>query len=638
MGYHYNGYGAAARKDIEGIQDILTWGYRYYDSTFAQDCVKLFKILEDKGEHLTDKEIELFVRKLTLGKTKSLIGRNSIYVEGLSALTKKHLLTDKQINTIIGCFNPKNITSLSFKWVDNLILQKYELSSKTRNTLIALGYTAGIDIILNQNESNIDEFNAICNMKEINIEKIQAYVKKFKIVPTLDSVDIIVGNYVAHQNNPYGYGYNYGQAVKAQKDELEHLLKIIEIFTAGGLEVSLEFIVKIIKYMPLDRINDYVEKLFTMNVVRSGDDISVLINSQNHNVMVMNNLVFVFGKCVKYKISLGLNVLRGMLIATYIYVAPGVVGDVGISDKINPLKYFYRGGHLGNEIMPKYFGVINLFLENSTDEISELELLEHACLISDRLVFDILLKRLGKFTSKCLINACASGFTEMLQVFFNMKALASIECLEVIPHGSIVLFTLLLNNGLPVNLKTIEVAMLKGLYIDNLSDNYGFQADVELYKLCHRLSLFPENYVVQMKNVAEINMDVRYMIVEELTDDGVKAVIKIIEDRGIVPDSMMYDDALEMGIYALVKYFEEEWGMKLNLTSILRICSLSERMKYLDVLVNGGIISKDVVTTKAVLRNVVAAPVEPVVVKKKVKKLVVKGKKKKKQEPVDYTE
>lgn len=712
---HYGGYGAygavAQVREINSINDIMITNYSFYNSDFSKECLKFFKQLEEKNEHLTPKQIDDFVKKIIKGKSKSLIGRyGTNNIEVLNALTKNHLLTDKQINNIISCWIPKTFV-LTFKWIDNLILQQYIPTDKTRNTLIELGYTAGIDIILNKNESDINEFNAICNMSEINVDKIEAYMKKFKIIPTLESVDIIIAKLGAFQ---YQSNYTTYRYPNIKKEDPDLLLKVIQIFILYGFPPSLEFLIKISKYIHLEKISDYVDQLFKLVIIKNSEDIASLFSS-NHHLITLNNIIYLLEMCKKYYIPVTVKILLPMITSTYKYkndkvnngfrkpiLYPynivqkeldfsGLPGDE--NNKIILSQYLYRTHpHTGSlaELIEKYFNIITILLKNSTAENLELELLEQACLVSDQLLFDVLINKLNKFTNQCLINACKSGYTEMLHVFFNMKALASIECLQALPLGSKPLFDLLLANGLPVNLKTIEVALLQDLYIDNLYDNYGFQPDIELYKLCHRHSIYPQQYITQMTNIPEINMAIRNAIDYASTIEGAQvSIIKMIESQGIIPDSMMYDDAIENGADTLVAYFEKEWGMRLNLTSIMRINDFSKRMKYLEILAKKGVISDDILITTVVPKKVdvvndtftnvkkksdLKAPskkkkkieknemleiketdeiieqaetfepvnqVELVPTKNKKKynkgKVIVKGKKNKKQEPVDYT-
>src|SRR5436190_1650302 len=103
---------------------ILNTNYGYYGNHFYQDCSKLFKNLYDSNTLLDNKELDKFIKKLTKGKSRSLIGhygyRRGENFKVLEILTRKHLLTEKQVGNIISCF--KETTSQTFQWLDNLLL------------------------------------------------------------------------------------------------------------------------------------------------------------------------------------------------------------------------------------------------------------------------------------------------------------------------------------------------------------------------------------------------------------------------------------------------------------------------------------------------------------------------------------
>ncbi|AYV84588.1 MAG: hypothetical protein Hyperionvirus30_4 [Hyperionvirus sp.] len=563
---------------VNSVEDIVNGYYSPWNSSFAQDCVRVIKMIEEKGEHLSVGNIEQLVKKMTKGKTKSIIGKNNKNIEGLNTLAKNHLLSDLQIKGILTCFSAKEIDDRTFVWIDNLILQKYEPSKVIWGMLVKMGYRQGVDIIMNKNESSIADFHAICGMKEISYERIEEYLKKFKVVPTMESVGIVVSK----------FGELCSFPVKI--DGVNKLSRIIEKFVMFGLAPGLELLVSVCSYMYFEKIGDYVDELFRLCYVRNLGDLSFLFGSQIHHFTRMSNIVYMLKKCKKYCIGIDVGALMPMVTC---------IGSDMRGYGYRQLGYVSGSATLA-ELIEKYRMVINLFLMEggSINDKVELELLERACLVSDRLMFDVLMKRLNKFTNRCLINACASGSVEMVVVFFGMKALGSIECLEVIPLGAKVLFDLLLANGLPVNLKTIELAMGKGLFIDKLFENYGFEPGLDLYRLCHRYSLYPDEYVRQMCGGFGINWDIRRAI-NSFGVNNEEGIVAMIRDRGMVPDEMMYDDALVCRKEVLLKYFENEWGMKLNLTSIMRVNLLGDRLWYLDRLVKSGVVPENIIRAKA---------------------------------------
>jgi len=215
----------------------------------------------------------------------------------------------------------------------------------------------------------------------------------------------------------------------------------------------------------------------------------------------------------------------------------------------------------------------------------------------------------------------------MLKILFNMKALPTVECVKLLGvyynnniNNQLEIFNALLRNGLPVNLEIIEAAFLKGLYIPNLED-YGFKPDLELYKICYKYKNFPNVYVSQLEKNPSVDIDIRLTIADKASTNKQKTeeeIIDMIKLRNIVPDYMMYGQAVCNNKIKLIDYFENEWNMKPNLDTLVLIDVLKSRHEYLERIIKCHNIQQSAITTVAVPKQVeiVAVPKQVEIVAK----------------------
>ena len=611
-------------KVFDSADDLINEYHSLYGDNFKIDYQFFLKQLYAKNELMTNHQVDRFIKKMIKGKSRSLLTYgyyNNIDV--LNVLTERHLLTEKQVTSIITCmigFPP------SFKWVDNLTLLGYKLLNKQRDKLIALGYKIGVDLILNKETSNIDELNSICSSKDFDLGKMETFLKKFKIVPQLSTIEILV-NKINSNNN---------------KDTDFHLA--IEKMIEYGFPLSFAFVEKIFRKINLKLFANYIDKLFTEGHIKLLSDIDFMFkayevtNNFSPTVVILTNIDYMISLFLNKNIPLnGGDQYLKLLMTRIDKHEKDKKFDLKLMKKENELdydnkmeeykknidQYYYRiYTYDAKLVLNKYFDVAIKLIQASSNP---LELLEHACLVSDRLIFDILIDKLNKFTEKCVSNVCSSGSSFMLQILLNMKALPTLECLKSIHCDNNIMFDLLLKNGLPINRDTIEISLTKGLYISNLQD-YGYQPASELYEICYKHDRFPYQYISQLKTNSSLNMDIRLAIKEnplketntkgnktskeanlKITDDE---IIQKIKDNNIIPDYMMYGHAVSSGKTKLVEYFEKEYGMKPNLDALILIENVTSRRNYLERIISCHNISQDIITTTAKIKSLDIANVK----------------------------
>lgn len=586
-------YHQGQERVIETIDDILKGRYHYWNSNFGADCETFLRKLYTGNELLAPKDVDSLVKMMIKGKSRSMLshGRyNDSTVQALATLTERHLLTQKQVTAIIPCIRSHK----SYQWVDNLLLLGYVLTDAQRDALISAGYTAGIDLILNKGDATITDLNTVCRATTFEISKVEAFLQKFKTIPTLDTVQVLVARLGAIAQYGPGSSLDLGVAIGTL---IRH-----------GLPLQVEIVNLLVQYLPLrtPTISGYMERFFSEGVVKRMADFSVAFNHPAHSSVLLSNVHYLLELCARNAIPLDIDCLRGIM--THTMPARRKHIPDGEPMEFNLANYAYMG-YVWNapNVLAEYEQVVRTYLQNTTPE-QEMVLLEHASSASDWLVFDIVLRRLNTFSAKCLTNACSvlnPTSHEILRTLFNMKALPSVECLESMPGCDPVTLKLLLENGLPVDIRTIDVALSKGMTITDLAE-YGFQSHYELYEICHKYRTYPDVYMAQLKTVVGLHLDVR----DHVRGGGdVARGIAMIEACGMEPDYMMYEDAVAGAIQTgMVEYLEREWGMCPNLQALSRISSPDDMRRYLLRVVSHHRLPPEVVTTRAVRRPRVPLP------------------------------
>lgn len=594
------GYNRNNEPVVEDIDQLLAIQYTPYGTkNIFRDLENILDKMYKNDELLTAKQLDDLVKKITVGKSRSLLHYHSHKCNTLNKLTERHLLTEKQINAIIPCIVKYDYEN-KFKWVDNLQLLGYNLTEKQCAELIKAGYNAGIDLIVQKNTTvSNEEIKTVCisALDNNDFVKLRQFLKKFNVTPDLSIVDALILQYqkTKYHYDPYG-------------NKASNLSGMILILLEHGLPMNTELLEKLFKVINFHNLLNKINELFIKGKINFLEDIKFMF-VPDHSSLILTNLQYIIKFFVNNNIPLDVSYLKNLMHENYlVYHAEPLIKSVHKKTLDKPAssvsEYKYKKCYEMNCIN-YYIQILELFdiVNGNYSKEKLMELLEHACLISDNLMFDILIKKLNIFTNKCVSNLCASGSGAMLNKLFNMKAIPTIECVMSINIANNIednkkIFTKLLENGLPINIQTIECALTKNLYIPNLEE-YGYKPDIELYKLCYKYQKFPIEYINQLEKNPDLHMELRKLIDNSRSDYSKEQIIEYINNFGVKPDYMMYGIALRNKNESLVAYFENEWKMKPSLDALLLISDPISKHKYLQRIVDCHKIESSAVISEA---------------------------------------
>jgi hypothetical protein len=555
-----------------------------------------FTVMCEKNELMTEEQVNKLVNNLTYGKSRSCLLAHRAGSDILSMLTHRHILTAKQVALVIRCIDGGKLPDdFSFQWVDNLLSLGCKFSNEHYNKLIVYGYKAGINTIMSKNEATLDDLNVICKSGQFNA--LDAFIKKFKVAPDLSTINILA---------------------KQDIGDIQKQNVIIKLVQHERFPLSVELIKSIFSVIDLRSISDYVANLFNLHKITRFSDIRFIFRNPV-TLREMCNINYLVTMCHDRNVTLDDEYLKIIMMQTVISTCL-ITTEVNLVLKNNIKLYRcteFDGRHNDTyKYLDNYYDVVSKFVLASTNRKA---LLEHSCLVDDRLTFDIIVKHLNTATEKCLLNACASGSFDMIKILLDMKILPTIECIRSMKPKYINkdIFYLLLKYGLPVNLEVVEACLIKGIYIQDLHE-HGYKPDIELYKICYKYNDFPKLYVDQLKKNPAVNMNIRLAISRNMKANDnankstkknpdeiecpvytVEEIIQMMKDNHVVPDYMMYTHAVATKNTRLVEYFEKEFGMKPTISALILINNENDRREYLDRILKCHDVPSELLTTHA---------------------------------------
>lgn len=604
---------------INTVDDIVNYGYsRWNPDQLVSDLVKLYSKLSSDNTTLSQTDQDKLVAMLIKGgATQSPIGRNSDKI--LNPITQNHLLSEKNITKIIKCCG-KNT---KYEWIENLIKLGYKLTEKQQTEIIINGYKKGLTLIMDQETATYVDLETICKTSPLSIVNLDRFLTKFKLVPTINHLNIAI------KSNSFSTKINNAP----NNTSNVFLDDVILCFLNHGLEFNLELFLFIIDKVFIDpainiQLYTYTDSLFLNKMITSMNIFDTLLKTKTN--IFIKNLYVILELVEKYNLEHDDNIYEKLITQTFYNSVAN--NDGYVRGKFTNYPYDHDKQYGANLTR-----CIDLLIK--LNYVPNIKHLEHACEVGDELTFDKLYIKLNTFTDKCLIGACKSSSINILHKLFSMKAIPNYECVKALPNGASVILTVLLQNGLLIDMSIVELCLKKTMVIHNL-DDFGIPYDLELYKLCHKYSSFNPHYIDKIKtniNGNNIHYELRNKIKYNYNENEIIEEIKKIN----YADDMMYDDAVSTNKQLIVEYLEANWGLKPNLKTLALIPNNIQRMEYLEKLKALGIISEPVFETVALtptipvkldeanIDNVVQSPSGTNIIptKKVVKKTIVKAKK-----------
>lgn len=582
------------------INDLIERKYEYSD--YADLNVHLVLILRniyERNQTLSTQELDKVLNEKLMGGTgkRRPLNYGSGCWDALELITRKHVLSDKHISSIIAM---GSIDQYDWGWFENLITNGQVISDKIMSRAIKEGYLPSINTLMIKQTATIDDLNYAVKASVKNIHnldegysRLKKFMEKFRIIP--DSTTFTSLN-IWDATDKFS---RFLELLLEYKPELDNkifviLHEICRFFTMGTNS----------------ELNKYIERYFAANII----DEQTLYHCFSSSVRNerLENIKFT----IEHMPNDIINIKYINQLSHYSsYKSEKSLGNINLSGissvKSHPEIYNFNGYN------PKlYIDIIDLCLKNDYDNLTINELIKTACERDDIILFDSIIDRTSNIPEKCIEYACDSK--TIFNRLIDMKCLPTIGCVDKVHayfSSGLVLSSIglndLLTSGLVLNLEVIKRAFKKEIYIPDLS-NFGYIPGIELYQLMGEYDIYPECYLDQLKKIPDLHMDIREYIRNPFHKKSAgkskniisseDEIIKQIKLRKIIPDITMYTHAVINSSDSLVEYFEKSWGMKPNLTTFSKITASTKRLEYFNKLIElyGSIIPPEIICTKAI--------------------------------------
>ena len=605
-------------NEINSIYDIINGIYfQSRHNILERDLNNLFIKMTKEHTRLTHTELLNLIKFLTKGLSRSHLGYNK-KSNIMNIITKTYLLDEKMVALVIKAV-PK---SSDFTWIDNLNKLGFVMTTKQTDDLITKGYSKGIDLLLKQDQASVTDFNNMCKARPFKLNDLTNFLDKFKIIPTIDNYKLILDDnyFKIHENNEFG-GKN-----------ILYLDEVMISLLTRGMVMTNDLLTTICNTFSItNELNivmyEYVILFLQNSSIKSTKELTNIIKDHNFEIIKLKNLNVLLKFANTYKLE----------------------KDNDIFNHISKTCYYHSNNYHTSPIYSSYLvssfneyeKIIDILYGECGYEPTE-SIIEGSCLKGDELLFDKTLNKLNTVTQLCIINACKSSHTNILTKLVSMKIIPDINCVDALSNCNSTILTFLIDNGLYVNHDVIKLSLSKQIIINDL-DKFGIEYNLELYKICHELQIFPKLYIDKFDQNDQIHNKLRSDLCSNKNQNEIIEHIK--KDK--FADDMMYDDAVKLNKEQVVNYLETEWKMTPNIKTIAFISDINTRMKYIERLKETKLIHESLYNTKNFINqfiniekinnnliednihNYESEQILPIIITKDVlKKKIVKGKKK----------
>ena len=232
------------QKKASTINKILKKEYNTYycnKSNLVDDCRCVFEKLKSKNKKLSENEVTELLTKICKKKSKSILRKNTDDTI-LIVVIENCALTNTHVDIIFKCLNGINYDSstFSFEWLDKLTTSGYKFTTKQKSYMEKHNYKDGIDALLKNDTATLNDLKIICSRKKLDINKLDKFLTKFKVIPTHEIVADIVKN----------------------NDNKNLLLKYIKNLIKHNLKPSIDVLKECGSIIFFKDIDEYVDNVF----------------------------------------------------------------------------------------------------------------------------------------------------------------------------------------------------------------------------------------------------------------------------------------------------------------------------------------------------------------------------------------
>lgn len=590
------------------------WWERSYKRIEREYVLQLLTDLNNNIIVLTPAQIDQYIHKMSAYNKSSYI--TLFAQEVLLPLVKHHMLTEKQVTTILKKCT-KLETTPAVTWIGELIKKGYKMTAKQATLFAELGYHSFADKLSTFPENSSKKDILACLASRLTPDDVDKILDKYKIVPDIDYYKVIINNSTMTTGDTVKILFKH--EFKPNSDAITFIIDNLLEHCATSVGQP-----EIVGNLFRDLIDNGAKVLDTHydKLVDFYFEHNSVKHKTNHN---MSQCTTAWLLPIIYIMSVSLKPKPDMLTRLFTVECAG-----GRDPEIKLINLFVKD--FGFKIDGNFCNLVCMRGGEATFKY----LIENNMFIMD---------------SKALYYACKHGSEVMINALINMKAVPTIDSIRDIAYTiNHDLVGLLFTAGLPATYEVVDMLISRRVYLQNL-ESYDLNDYDRLFFIWHKYYDFKNTTIYDKHpNLTKYRDD--FMKIK-------KHAIQKTYGTEFTPDMYCYDNALAIGYECTIEWLEKEYNFKPTIISINR-CTYFERRqriynKYKDVLITDPkeiesvylkkyttVVSKESVTETLTIDpqnntstdslvdygNVVTENTAPViVVKKPAKKVVVKGKK-----------
>lgn len=505
-----------------------------------------------------------------------------------------HKMTRHHLDQIIGVIDEnKLIKEISCEWLNILIDNKFNFSNEQVDYIKQMDLSKEQMRYMEEYTESVEENNESKESKEDHIHEISEQEKE-----QINKNHFIAVKKLVHHSAHYHEIMNYikKNSVELTYDILSQLphymlssqYYFLAIFHSNKIKPDMRSLQLIYEKQltPYGTIV-FTDKAYDNYFNNFFDDCIIQFDRKNreefrkldfifNNTKVLKNTLFLISKCYEKKIVFNIEYLKKLICCTYLTTTKTY--DKG--QQITQVHYKFTDNVI-DDPYEEYFQIISFWLDDP--KIYSHDFIEYVIKEGDELTFDTIIDKVPVeiIDNKLVLICCKNGEIRMLEKLLSINpSLASNECINIMNpkknENNVKITNILLKHGLKIDIKLIELMLQKDIVHQHLSD-HNIPYDMTLYKLCHKHAYFPKSYIENMYLTVP-NLDIRNKIRDDkINDDN---IINIFVTSNIIPDDMMYDDAVRLGRIKLSEFFEKQYGFKPNFKSCMKINDYKKRMNY----------------------------------------------------------
>ena len=545
---------------VKTIDKIIQFKYAINDNNFVKDFVEYMSECDKNniGAFIGD-ELECFIKKITFGKKKSLLGyfdkdpNERIII--LNLVAEKYSFTlGENLSNVLDCIEDNNITD--FKWTHFLEF----VTNEQRERLFKIGFSHDIQKFINKKIVTIDD---------VNTAIIYHKIAPFECVQTMkDNLDVL--NCIKNHNIKINHEtirlmtqrfYKYDTITNMITKYAEYDVKIL-----GLLNEEYNYLYT----FKFSHIEEYLDNMFAHMKFENTDILAQFVSKYRDT-----NYRYLMKYIEKYQVRYTLKFINNMIYQT----------------SIEQILFEDTHDDERDKTQARINYIIRILKNNYIDTTIMDSIFECICIKNDNEIFALFIHNYNEIVQR---NISYKNFSvaihkrsmKFIEYFLDSKFVPDISCFTDLckscrsmryKNDFDEIFKLFVNYGFKININVIKTSIEYKCYIKDLK-SYGYTLSDDLYDHFYETDSYCEQYTSQYQKNHIVHT---YEKIRKNKCRNTKKIIDNIKNNIINTTNILYDLSVVAKNDELINLLESEHNFKPNTQTLTRIPKFDDRVAYL---------------------------------------------------------